>query len=93
MYKYLFILFFYISVSDFTSQLSQMYEQQAAELQNLVASYRKKNSELRKERYFIQHEFMYSLLLILFSSPTGNILTFTFYKLHKCAIESLNLLL
>ncbi|XP_077292227.1 uncharacterized protein LOC143915436 isoform X2 [Arctopsyche grandis] len=38
------------TVSDFTSQLSQMYEQQAGELQMLVATYRKKNNELRKER-------------------------------------------
>ncbi|XP_065155672.1 uncharacterized protein Stacl isoform X5 [Atheta coriaria] len=38
------------TVSDFTQQLSQMYEQHAAELQHLVANFRKRNGELRKER-------------------------------------------
>uniref|UniRef100_A0A1B6CG85 Phorbol-ester/DAG-type domain-containing protein n=1 Tax=Clastoptera arizonana TaxID=38151 RepID=A0A1B6CG85_9HEMI len=37
-------------VSDFTQELSQMYEQHAGELQLLVANFRKKNAELRKER-------------------------------------------
>lgn len=38
------------TVSDFTQQLSQVYEQHAEELQLLVASFRKRNAELRKER-------------------------------------------
>ncbi|XP_045764857.1 uncharacterized protein LOC123867059 isoform X6 [Maniola jurtina] len=38
------------SVGDFTTQLSQLYERHSAELQLLVASFRKRNSELRKER-------------------------------------------
>ncbi|XP_049823029.1 uncharacterized protein LOC109597113 isoform X3 [Aethina tumida] len=38
------------TVSDFTQQLGQMYEQHAEELQLLVANFRKRNSELRKER-------------------------------------------
>ncbi|XP_054275362.1 uncharacterized protein LOC128994676 isoform X6 [Macrosteles quadrilineatus] len=38
------------TVSDFTQELSQMYEQHAEELQLLVANFRKKNAELRKER-------------------------------------------
>ncbi|XP_015838822.2 uncharacterized protein Stacl isoform X7 [Tribolium castaneum] len=38
------------TVSDFTQQLGQMYEQHAEELQMLVANFRKRNGELRKER-------------------------------------------
>ncbi|KAL1498131.1 hypothetical protein ABEB36_008982 [Hypothenemus hampei] len=38
------------TVSDFTQQLGQMYEQHAEELQMLVSNFRKKNNELRKER-------------------------------------------
>ncbi|XP_074036554.1 SH3 and cysteine-rich domain-containing protein isoform X3 [Leptinotarsa decemlineata] len=38
------------TVSDFTQQLGQMYEQHAEELQLLVANFRKRNGELRKER-------------------------------------------
>ncbi|XP_068897067.1 uncharacterized protein Stacl isoform X8 [Tenebrio molitor] len=38
------------TVSDFTQQLGQMYEQHAQELQMLVANFRKRNGELRKER-------------------------------------------
>ncbi|XP_068082354.1 F-BAR and double SH3 domains protein 1-like [Anabrus simplex] len=38
------------TMSDFTQQLSQVYEQHAEELQLLVASFRKRNAELRKER-------------------------------------------
>ncbi|XP_044272079.1 uncharacterized protein LOC123015995 isoform X5 [Tribolium madens] len=38
------------TVSDFTQQLGQMYEQHAEELQILVANFRKRNGELRKER-------------------------------------------
>ncbi|RZF34440.1 hypothetical protein LSTR_LSTR012191, partial [Laodelphax striatellus] len=38
------------TVSDFTQELSQMYEQHAGELQLLVANFRKKNAELRKEK-------------------------------------------
>ncbi|CAH1122786.1 unnamed protein product [Ceutorhynchus assimilis] len=38
------------TVSDFTQQLGQMYEQHAEELQMLVANFRKRNTELRKER-------------------------------------------
>lgn len=38
------------TVSDFTQQLSQVYEQHAEELQLLVANFRKRNAELRKER-------------------------------------------
>lgn len=37
-------------VSDFTQQLGQMYEQHAEEMQMLVANFRKRNNELRKER-------------------------------------------
>ncbi|KAJ0179833.1 hypothetical protein K1T71_004424 [Dendrolimus kikuchii] len=38
------------TVADFTTQLSQLYERHSSELQILVANFRKKNSELRKER-------------------------------------------
>ncbi|XP_071050330.1 uncharacterized protein [Onthophagus taurus] len=38
------------TVSDFTQQLSQMYEHHAEELQLLVSNFRKRNGELRKER-------------------------------------------
>nr|XP_037874663.1 uncharacterized protein LOC101741686 isoform X4 [Bombyx mori] len=38
------------TVSDFTTQLSQLYERHSSELQILVANFRKRNSELRKER-------------------------------------------
>ncbi|KAG8231652.1 hypothetical protein J437_LFUL013147 [Ladona fulva] len=37
-------------VSDFTQQLSQVYEAHAEELQRLVENFRKRNAELRKER-------------------------------------------
>ncbi|CAB3243401.1 unnamed protein product [Arctia plantaginis] len=39
------------TVADFTTQLSQLYERHSSDLQVLVASFRKKNSEIRKERY------------------------------------------
>lgn len=42
---------FFFTVSDFTQELSQMYEQHAAELQLLVTNFRKKNVDLRKDRY------------------------------------------
>ncbi|ODM97941.1 F-BAR and double SH3 domains protein 1, partial [Orchesella cincta] len=42
--------FFYILVSDFTQQLSQLHEQHAVQLQMLIENYRKRNAELRKER-------------------------------------------
>ncbi|XP_014363595.2 uncharacterized protein LOC106714961 isoform X2 [Papilio machaon] len=38
------------TVSDFTTQLSQLYERHSTEMQALVANFRKRNSELRKER-------------------------------------------
>ncbi|XP_044755270.1 uncharacterized protein LOC123314203 [Coccinella septempunctata] len=38
------------TVSDFTQQLGQVYEQHAEELHMLVSNFRKKNQELRKER-------------------------------------------
>ncbi|ETN59751.1 hypothetical protein AND_008641 [Anopheles darlingi] len=38
------------TVSDFSETLAQLYEQHAEALQVLVSSYRKRNSELRKER-------------------------------------------
>ncbi|XP_060529108.1 guanine nucleotide exchange factor VAV3 isoform X3 [Cylas formicarius] len=38
------------TVSDFTQQLGQMYEQHAEELQLLVSNFRKRNNDLRKER-------------------------------------------
>ncbi|XP_052120052.1 uncharacterized protein LOC113205947 isoform X12 [Frankliniella occidentalis] len=38
------------TVSDFTTELSQLYERHAEELQMLVAGYRKRNAELRKDR-------------------------------------------
>uniref|UniRef100_A0A2H1V929 SFRICE_030733 n=1 Tax=Spodoptera frugiperda TaxID=7108 RepID=A0A2H1V929_SPOFR len=37
-------------MADFTTQLSQLYEHHSTELQVLVASFRKRSSELRKER-------------------------------------------
>jgi hypothetical protein len=39
-----------LAVSDFTQQLSHVYEHHAEELQLLVSNFRKKNAELRKER-------------------------------------------
>lgn len=39
-----------VPVADFTTQLSQLYEHHSSELQVLVASFRKRSSELRKER-------------------------------------------
>lgn len=47
-----------ISVSDFTQQLSQLYEQHGESLQMLVSSFRKRNSELRKERWIEPNERM-----------------------------------
>lgn len=38
------------TVSDFTQQLSQIYEQHAEQMQLLVSNFRKRNGELRKER-------------------------------------------
>lgn len=38
------------TVSDFTENLAQLYEQHAEALQVLVSGYRKRNGELRKER-------------------------------------------
>ncbi|XP_047507505.1 uncharacterized protein LOC125051319 isoform X5 [Pieris napi] len=38
------------TVADFTTQLSQVYERHASELQVLIATFRKRNSELKKER-------------------------------------------
>ncbi|KAJ8888048.1 hypothetical protein PR048_007534, partial [Dryococelus australis] len=38
------------AVSDFTQQLAQIHEQHAEEMQLLVANFRKRNAELRKER-------------------------------------------
>ncbi|XP_050428318.1 uncharacterized protein LOC126838181 isoform X7 [Adelges cooleyi] len=38
------------TVSDFSQELSQMYEQHAAELQLLVTNFRKKNMDLKKDR-------------------------------------------
>ncbi|XP_066244799.1 uncharacterized protein Stacl isoform X11 [Euwallacea similis] len=38
------------TVSDFTQQLGQMYEQHAEEMQMMVSNFRKRNNELRKER-------------------------------------------
>nr|XP_049703286.1 uncharacterized protein LOC110375307 isoform X4 [Helicoverpa armigera] len=38
------------TVADFTTQLSQLYEHHSSELQILVANFRKRSSELRKER-------------------------------------------
>lgn len=38
-------------VSDFTEDLAQIYAHQAESLQAVVATYRKRNVELRKERY------------------------------------------
>lgn len=43
-------LFPFLSVSDFTENLAQLYEQHAEALQVLVSGYRKRNGELRKER-------------------------------------------
>lgn len=41
----------FISVSDFIQQMGQMCEHHGEELQNLVTNFRKRNSDLRKERY------------------------------------------
>jgi hypothetical protein len=41
---------FLLAVSDFTQQLSHIYEHHAEEMQVLVSNFRKKNAELRKER-------------------------------------------
>lgn len=41
----------FVLVSDFTEQLSLLYDQHAEALQILVSTFRKKNGELRKERY------------------------------------------
>ncbi|XP_046960124.1 uncharacterized protein LOC124530166 isoform X7 [Vanessa cardui] len=38
------------TVTDFTTQLSQLYERHSSELQLLVSTFRKRNSDLRKER-------------------------------------------
>ncbi|KAL0892101.1 hypothetical protein ABMA27_015303 [Loxostege sticticalis] len=38
------------TVADFTTQVSQLYERHSSELQILVANFRKRSSELRKER-------------------------------------------
>ncbi|XP_061728805.1 uncharacterized protein LOC133533775 isoform X2 [Cydia pomonella] len=38
------------TVADFTTQLSQIYDRHSSELQVLVANFRKKNGELKKER-------------------------------------------
>lgn len=40
-----------IPVSDFTQQLSQVYEHHGEALQTLVSTFRKRNSDLRKERW------------------------------------------
>lgn len=40
----------FVLVSDFTEQLSSLYDQHAEALQILVSTFRKKNGELRKER-------------------------------------------
>lgn len=42
--------FFFVTVSDFTQHLSQIYEQHAEQLQVLCENFRKRNGELRKER-------------------------------------------
>lgn len=39
-----------LAVSEFTESLAHIYEQHAEEMQLLVSNFRKKNSELRKER-------------------------------------------
>ena len=41
---------FLSAVSDFTQQLSHIYEHHAEEMQVLVSNFRKRNAELRKER-------------------------------------------
>lgn len=38
-------------MADFTQQLSQLHEQYAEDLQLLVEAFRKRNIELKKERY------------------------------------------
>ena len=42
---------FLISVSDFTQDLSKIHEQHADALQNLVERYRRRNVDLKTERY------------------------------------------
>lgn len=41
----------FLSVSDFTHELSKIHEQHSDDLQNLVAAFRQKNAELRNDRY------------------------------------------
>ncbi|XP_025197902.1 uncharacterized protein LOC112596436 isoform X7 [Melanaphis sacchari] len=48
------------TVSDFTQELSQMYEQHAAELQLLVTNFRKKNTDLRKDRPSFPSQLFYT---------------------------------
>ncbi|XP_076037098.1 uncharacterized protein LOC143022658 [Oratosquilla oratoria] len=44
------IAYLVLEMSDFTAQLSQIHERHAEDLQHLVETYRKRNSELRNER-------------------------------------------
>lgn len=50
LYKLTVIILFLFTVSEFTEALAHIYEQHAEEMQLLVSNFRKKNSELRKER-------------------------------------------
>ncbi|XP_060879899.1 uncharacterized protein LOC132951880 isoform X12 [Metopolophium dirhodum] len=53
------------TVSDFTQELSQMYEQHAAELQLLVTNFRKKNTDLRKDRPSFPSQLFYTWEMFL----------------------------
>ncbi|KAF0764490.1 Uncharacterized protein FWK35_00016517, partial [Aphis craccivora] len=53
-------IFCFVIVSDFTQELSQMYEQHAAELQLLVTNFRKKNTDLRKDRPSFPSQLFYT---------------------------------
>jgi len=52
-----------ITVADFTQQLAALHDRQSEELQLLVEAFRKRNTDLRKERYF-DKELFQSLLII-----------------------------
>lgn len=67
-YLILILTIFFFTVSDFTQELSQMYEQHAAELQLLVTNFRKKNTDLRKDRYAA-----YIYKLILYTSTISEV--------------------
>lgn len=82
--------FDFISVSDFNESLSQLYEEHATALQSLVSNYRKKNAELRKERYVLRchgYQIQWSFfndMFILFSFPLPITISLPFWAFVKC---------